>query len=172
MGMRDRVEAVGRHPDDHVLPRRRHLGARHASRRSARARPGRWSPPGPWHGRGGAAPPALAHARTLARAPGRMIRCPPDPDARRTHGRQPPEVFVAAFDGRVARLPRRPAARGAGGGGLIALLAAAVVISRDDGGQVERSVRGRGTATSAPTRDTIATMLGIMLPAPVLIAAG
>ena len=80
-----------------------------------------------------------------------------------------PEVFVAAFEdaSRASLVDRRLAALEEGG--QIAVQAA-VVISRDDDGQVERSVRGRGTDLICSHADTIATMLGIMLPAPVLVA--
>ena len=80
-----------------------------------------------------------------------------------------PEVFVASFEdaSRACLVDRRLAALE--DGGQIAILAA-VVISRDADGQVESSLRGGGIDLICSHADTIATMLGIMLPTPILVA--
>jgi uncharacterized membrane protein len=84
-------------------------------------------------------------------------------------GERPPEVFVAVFEttsrashvhGELAVLEGR---------GLIALLAAAV-ISRDLVGQVQWSVSGPAIGHICSRADTIATILDVLLPAPVLVA--
>ena len=80
-----------------------------------------------------------------------------------------PEVLVAVFDdaSRASLVHRELAALE--GEGLIALLAAAV-ISRDPDGELEWSVRGLGIGHICSRSDTIATMLGVLLPTPVLLA--
>ena len=81
-----------------------------------------------------------------------------------------PQVFVATFDddARAARTDRDLA--GLEEQGLIVLLATAVV-SRDGAGVVHGSARGDGVRHLSARADIIATMLGVMLSAPV-IAAG
>jgi len=81
-----------------------------------------------------------------------------------------PQVFVAAFDddARAARTDSDLAA--IEDQGLIALLATAV-IARDSAGVVSWSVRGSGVGHLAARADIVATILGVLLPAPV-VAAG
>ena len=80
-----------------------------------------------------------------------------------------PEVFVAVFDdtARASAVHRDLAALESRG--LIALLATAV-ISRDAGGEVAWSVGGSGVGHICARADTIATILGVLLPTPVLVA--
>ncbi len=84
-------------------------------------------------------------------------------------GESLPEVFVAVFQdaSRAWQVQRQLTAQE--DSGLIGLLAAAV-ISRDAAGHVESSVRGRGMGHLCSRADTIATILGVLLPAPVLVA--
>lgn len=84
-------------------------------------------------------------------------------------GEKLPEVFVAVFQdtSRAWQVQRRLAAEEARG--LIEILAAAV-ISRDGDGELEWSIRGRGVAHICSRADTIATILDVLLPAPVLVA--
>ena len=80
-----------------------------------------------------------------------------------------PEVFVAVFEdaSRASRVQQKLAALE--DKGLIALLATAV-ISRDPDGEVRSSVRGLGLGHICARADTIATMLDVLLPTPVLVS--
>jgi uncharacterized membrane protein len=80
-----------------------------------------------------------------------------------------PEVFVAVFDdeSRADRTDRDLAAIESEG--LIELLAAAVV-ARDGAGEARWRVRGSGIRHLSARADTIATMLGVLLPSRVLLA--
>lgn len=80
-----------------------------------------------------------------------------------------PEVFVAVFEesGRASAVDRELAALASCG--HIALLATAVVTHDRDGG-VLWSVGGAGVGHICARADTIATILGVLLPTPVLLA--
>jgi uncharacterized membrane protein len=84
-------------------------------------------------------------------------------------GESLPEVFVAVFQDSSRAWQVQRGLTEQEDRGLIGLLAAAV-ISRDAGGHVEWSVRGRGVGHLCSRADTIATILGVLLPAPVLVA--
>jgi uncharacterized membrane protein len=80
-----------------------------------------------------------------------------------------PEVFVAVFDDAAGA---RRAARDLAAvehEGVIALLAL-VVIVREAGGDVEWHTRGPALGHLSARADTIATMLGVLLPSPVQVA--
>ncbi len=79
-----------------------------------------------------------------------------------------PEVFVAVFDD-PARAARVRGELEAAEDGAIALVAAAHV-ARDAGGRAEWSVRGPGLGHICARADTIAVMLGVDLPAPLVVA--
>jgi hypothetical protein len=84
-------------------------------------------------------------------------------------GDQSPEVFVAVFDdeARAARAHRALSAVEAEG--LIALLAVAVV-TRDPEGHAGCTILGPEPGRLSARADTIATMLGVLLPASVQLA--
>jgi uncharacterized membrane protein len=84
-------------------------------------------------------------------------------------GDQSPEVFVAVFDDEARAERAHRALSAVEAEGLIALLAVAV-ITRDPEGRAGCSIRGPEPGRLSARADTIATMLGVLLPAPVLLA--